>query len=284
MEQICGCCNENANIFKSVYGYNYYKCNSCGTIFIDNEIISKIDKGESLVKYNEFYWNMELESSKQRSYGTSLARMAEVCYYCRIKINKFLDIGSGAGYVLDAIERYLPSKIDMFYAVEKFPPINNHSKSSNYFIGEIEDFANVKFEAGMCIEVIEHLTPNMLKDLLKQLSKVSRDGAFYIFNTGMPDYVINEDIEYLDPNIRGHIISYSIRGIESIARNYGFTVIPIKGKSWAFGLEYNYKSIFKGDTEDRIWKALSENIDILRDNNMGNVLEILGLETARAYK
>ena len=72
------------------------------------------------------------------------------------------------------------------------------------------------------IEVIEHLTPNMLKDMLLQLSKISNKGSLYIFNTGVPEYVLNEDFNYLDPTRRGHIVSYFTNAIRSITNNMNF--------------------------------------------------------------
>lgn len=47
-------------------------------------------------------------------------------------------------------------------------------------------------DAGVCIEVIEHLTPRMLGKLVDRLAKVSLPCSLWLFNTDMPDYVINE--------------------------------------------------------------------------------------------
>lgn len=282
--QNCPCCNGESKLLKNVDNYDYFICNKCKTIFIDNAIIDKIDRDSDFIlrEYNKYYWQDELSSSRERSFGVALARMAEAIYYSRVPIRKFLDIGTGAGYFLDAISRYIPENKHIFYGVEKFPPDESlRTKSPNYIVGECGDL-DFHIDGGICIEVIEHLTPNMLKKMLLQLSKISNKGAFYIFNTGMPGYVLNEDINYLDPTKRGHIVSYSTDAIRAVVNDMNFKVYDIPGKTWAFALEYDYEDQ-NINIQDRIWSALPENLKILNDKDMGSVLKVLGLETARAY-
>jgi SAM-dependent methyltransferase len=285
MNKACPCClSENSLFLKNSDGYAYYKCQSCFSLFIDPEYLEKIDSGFNIIKYEEGYWKMELESARERSYGPSLARAAEAIYYCRRPIKKFLDIGTGPGYFLDAIEKLVPGNAHIFYGVELFPPEPAfRTRSKNYIIGDLGDIKE-KFDCGICVEVIEHLTPTMLNDIFKKLADASNPEALYIFNTGMPDYVLNEDIAYLDPTRRGHLVSYSLPAIELIAGKYGFTTHRIQGKTWAFAVEYTKKSgQAPEDIRDRVWTALAQNLNILTDSNMGSVLKLLGLETSRAY-
>jgi SAM-dependent methyltransferase len=285
MNQTCPCCASAETLhFTNVAGYDYYRCVNCECIFIDNVYLSRIDNGFQIVKYENGYWDMEMASARERSYGPTLARMAEAIYYCKRPINKFLDIGTGPGYFLDAVSKLLPEHADIFYGVELFPPDTDHrTKSKNYIIGDIGDLKD-KFDCGICIEVIEHITPAMFNDILKKLARVSNPNALYIFNTGMPEYVIHEDRGYLDPTKRGHIVSYSIKAVSIIAARYGFVTHKIIGKTWAFALEFTQKrnTAFE-DIRNRIWHAPEQNLNILSDSNMGQVLKILGLETSRAY-
>ncbi|HHT9125908.1 MAG TPA: methyltransferase domain-containing protein [Candidatus Brocadiia bacterium] len=285
MTNTCPCCGKSTNNrVKNINGYDYFQCANCKLIFIDSQLIDKIDNGFNIVKYDYTYWENELPSAKDRSYGAALARMAEVFYYCRIPIKKFLDIGTGAGYFLDAVSKYLPNNANLFYGVEKFPPPSEfQTKSPNYIIGDVSDI-NSKFDAGMCMEVLEHLTPKMVRSLLEGLAKISNPGALYIFNTGLQEYVLNENINYLDPVKRGHILSYSIKAINLISKEFEFSVLPIRGKTWAFVLEYKSRTSNDENIESRIWSALEHNLSILSDKDMGSVLRILGLETSRAYK
>jgi hypothetical protein len=283
MSQTCPCCQSvQTQLFKSVSGHDYFNCSTCESLFIDTEDLRRIDSGLSIVKYEEGYWRMELQSAKERSYGPTLARMAEAVYYCKRPIEKFLDIGTGPGYFLDAIGKLLPDNAGLFYGVELYPPDKEfRTPSKNYLIDDLGNLQD-KFDCGICIEVIEHLTPSMLDDLLKKLANVSNPKSLYIFNTGMPEYVKNEDPGYLDPSVRGHLVSYSLKAIAQMAGKYGFVTHKIIGKTWAFALEFQGESENE-DIRDRIWKALPYNLNILTDKNMGSVLKILGLETARAY-
>lgn len=286
MNQDCPCCNSSkVKFFTNREEYDYYRCSRCESIFISPDILEKIDNGYSVMKYDEGYWKTELASSLERSYGVALARMSEVFYYARTQINRFIDIGTGPGYFLDAVQKLLPDKAHIFYGIEKFPPMDseNRTKQKNYFIGDMDVFKTEKFDAGICIEVIEHITPNMLKNLLSQLSLISNENAVYLFNTGMPDYVIKEDMAYLDPHNRGHIVSYSLMAIDLLASQYGFNTHHIRGKAWAFILEYKPSKSTNIEMVDRIWSAVPENLQTLTDKKMGSVLRLLGMETSRAY-
>jgi hypothetical protein len=286
MNQVCPCCNTSIiKLFVQKDSYDYYQCRACESIFIAPEILAEIDNGLNLVTYDESYWNAELASSLDRSYGIALARMSEVFYYARTKINKFIDIGTGPGYFLDSVKKYLPDHANVFYGIEKFPPSDLHQRTNhpNYFVGDMDLFENEKFDAGMCIEVIEHITPTMLKDLLKNLSLKCNNNALFLFNTGMPEYVTKENMNYIDPCKRGHIVSYSLKAIDHLATPFGFKAYAIKGKTWAFILEYNPTHNVKMDMVDRIWTAVPENLQTLTDKNMGSVIKLLGLETSRAY-
>ncbi len=263
--------------------YTYYLCENCNCYFIDTSVLDRMDKGEFLIQYDESYWKTELTSAVARSYGPALARMAEAIHYARRPVEKFLDIGTGSGYFLDAIAAYLPEHKSIFYGVEKYPPEEGKTtESPNYFRSDYKDL-NMKFDCGMCVEVIEHLTPKMLHGLLKDVAGVSNPGALYIINSGLSDYVAHEDPDYLDPFVRGHIISWSINGIKSICKDLGFSVFPIRGKTWAIAIEYKSTAPLNEDITDRIWSALSENLEILTSEKMGSVLKILGLESVRAY-
>lgn len=283
MPQNCPCCASSFTTFLvKVSDYDYYNCSSCDSIFIDTVYLTKIDNGFNIVKYEEGYWQMELESARDRAYGACLARMAEAVYYCKRPINKFLDIGTGPGYFLDAVEKLLPDNADHFYGVELFPPKEEfRSKSKNYIIGDLGDLT-YKYDCGICVEVVEHLTPTMFDGILQKLAKVSNPDALYIFNTGLPEYVKNEDMGYLDPTKRGHLVSYSLKAVALMAKKYGFVVHPIPGKTWAYVLEFTTKET-KEYIIDRIWHASQHNLNLLCDSKMGNVLKVLGLDTSRAY-
>jgi len=279
----CPVCNSaDVQLFKQMAGSSYYECISCELLFVEPEVLKKIDAGKAIVNYSSGYWEEEIVAARERSWGASLARVAEVILYATIPIGRFIDIGSGPGYLLDALQYQLPSSSHLFYANELFPPAPRYrTRNPNYFIGDFSRF-DFSFDAGCCIEVIEHLTPAMVKKLFCDLAKKSRQNSIYIFNTGLSDYIKQEDIEYLDPLRRGHIIGWSIKSLQHLVESIGFQILPIPGKKWAFIAEYQATHSFDS-LEDRIWKALPENVNILRDAKTGQLMYVLGLETARAY-
>jgi hypothetical protein len=277
------CTEKKIKLFTQVKEYTYYQCSACDVIFISPEILKRIDNGEGLIKYNENYWRDELYAAKERSWGVALARVAEVFLYARIPINKFVDIGSGPGYLLDALQYQLPSSSSKFYANELFPPADEFCTSNlNYLRGKLLDFT-LTFDAGCCIEVIEHLTPDIVKSMFSDLAARSRSNSIYIVNTGLVEYIINEDMGYLDPFVRGHIMGWSIKGLKHLLQPLGFQISPIPGKSWAFIAEYRPNHNFASGMVDRIWQVIPENLNTLKDKKTGDLMYILGLETARAY-
>lgn len=265
-------------------GVLYSECRKCDFIFADTDLLRRVDAGEPLRRYDNEYWNNELASAKERSFGSSLARSAEVLLYCRIPVQKFIDIGTGPGYLLDALSAYLPSHLQKFYGVEKFPPApSERTKHQNYLCSDLADVGDV-FQCGVCIEVIEHLTPVMAESLAESIGKVSVPGSLFLFNTGLTEYVRREDPGYLDPYGRGHITSWSVNAARKIFGKHGFAVHALPGKAWAFLVEFDPTGEFETrNIRDRIWSALEPNKSLLSDPLMGNVMYILGLESARAY-
>ena len=81
--QITGCpvCySAQTDVFRTVSHFQYYQCKSCEVIFISPDVLDKMDGGEFLIEYNQNYWQEELYAARERSWGTTLARVAEVFY------------------------------------------------------------------------------------------------------------------------------------------------------------------------------------------------------------
>lgn len=276
--------SDNQSLYKKIDGIDYHDCGACQSIYADASFLQSISSGSNC-NYDEDYWSMELRSAKYRSYGDALNRVAEVFLYARIPVKKFLDIGCGPGYLLDSLSVVLPSHKDIFHGVELFPPpAKFRSTHENYFVGSMADLTQ-KFSAGVCIEVIEHLTPDMLRNMVNDLRRISEPGAIYYFNSGQPDYVKNEDNNYLDPLSRGHIVSYSIKGLEKIFSEYGFTIIPLPGRTWGFLAEYSILPAVPNaeDLLTRLWTAHPANVEILKNNGFGPLMYVTGVESARCY-
>lgn len=275
----CSVCNFDARLWRNVDGFDYSDCAACDCIALAPEGILMLDRGAFPRNYSASYWLSEVASSKARSWGVGLARAAEAMMYCKLPICKFLDIGTGPGMLLDALSTYLPNSTNKFFGVELFPP-ENHSQHPGYRIGALADQTEM-FDCGVCIEMIEHLSPTMLSNLVEALASCSNEQALYVFNTGLSSYTRYEDPEYIDPLNRGHVISWGFPALRQIFEPFGFKIWPLRGKTWAFAAEY--KSVDKTDPIDRIWHVHPDNRTMLHDPDMGSVMYLLGMETARAY-
>ncbi len=257
--------------------FTYYRCAVCESIFIEPEVIIAMDRGEQLRGYDQNYWQSELRAARQRSRSDGLARAGEAILYARREVRRFLDVGAGPGYLLDQLGLLLPAHADLFHAVEMFPP-EEHSSHPNYVIGAAADLQG-PFDAGVCIEVIEHLTPAMLTELIKGLALISEADSIWLFNTGMPDYVRHEDPGYLDPRKRGHIISYGLPGLRKLFESHGFRVSELPGKSFAFIVEYRPTASLS-DFSERFYAPLPANKKLL---NIAGLLYLAAFESARSY-
>jgi hypothetical protein len=251
---------------------------------VDREQIERRQQPERL--YDDDYWHEELTAAKERSYGSSINRVAETLLYARIPVSTFVDIGSGPGYLLDALSTLLPQFSSSIHGVELFPPpAQMRSKHPNYVIGSVGDLS-LTISAGVCIEVIEHLYPETLEQLLQQLAARCEPQALIYFNSAQPRFVDDEDPGYLDPFHRGHVISYSLEGLRPIFRRYGFSVFRLPGRTWGFLAEYQSRETTEPDAEallTRVWTADPSNLQMLQSNSFGPMLRTAGIEAARCY-
>lgn len=271
------CESGKSEFFACIDGYDYLQCGACRSLHIACDVLDDIDRGSAPRLYDEDYWREELRSARERASGVSLVRAGEAILYCRRPVTRFLDVGTGPGYLLDELAKQFPTRQDVFHGVELFPP-EEHSSHPNYMRGDV-GMLDMTFDAGVCIEVIEHLTPRILAELARGLARVSTTGTLWLFNTGMPDYVLNEDRGYLDPLRRGHIVSYSLPGLAHIFEPHGLRVQALPGKSFAFVAEY-LPVTTTADFEYRIYHPLAENASLLQESGL---LHQAAFESARAY-
>lgn len=256
-EITCPVCREGrSRNYAQIEGMNYLRCLSCRSIHIELAALAEIDAGRPLLRdYGPDYWAMELAAARTRAQGVSLCRAGEAILYCRRPVRRFLDVGAGPGFLLENLLELLDPAGEIFHAVEKFAP-DAHFRHPNYHLGSLADL-DQRFDAGTCIEVVEHLTPEMLRTLAAELARVSSPDSYWLFNTGLDEYVVREDPGYLDPYRRGHIVSYSVRGLKTIFEPFGFQLHQLPGKSFAFAAEFQPSASCPYD--DRIYRPLEEN-------------------------
>lgn len=273
---ICGGSHKQAH-FCVRDGYDYYACSECDSLYIDPQVLSRIDEGHTTREYNADYWSSEIKSAFERSQAEGLVCAGEAIIYARRPVRRFLDVGAGPGYLLDELAARYLRRPHTFHAVELFPP-EDHSTHPNYIVGDVGMLSD-KFDAGVCIEVVEHLTPRMLDELVAGIAKVSNVNSAWLFNTGMPAYVKNQDPDYLDPKFRGHIVSYGMTALRRIFEPHGFRVLELPGKSFAFLAEYqpDFSPI---PFDQRFYHPLAENRELLKESAL---VYIAAFESARSY-
>jgi methyltransferase family protein len=279
----CPICQHGASHLRDVDGVAYFRCLTCESLFAHPDFLAAVEAGAA-GGYRGPYWERELPAARERSFGPGVARMAETLRMARLPVRRALDIGSGPGFLLDALGQLVPSLADRVHGVELFPPPpRQRTQSPNYHIGSVSDLEG-PFDAGVCIEVIEHLTPAILAGLLRQLAAKSSPGALYFFNSAQPSFVEAVNPGYLDPHGRGHIVSWSVAGARIVFERAGFNVIALPGRDWAFLAEFGPPRAVGADMlMDWLWRPAADNIALVRKDPFGSLFETIGLECARCY-
>jgi hypothetical protein len=282
-----GCCplcaKGQLKPLRVVEDVQYLRCNGYGSILAESSFLERTMAGDARTNGDD-YWSEELKAARERGYGASLIRVAEVFYYARRPVRRFLDISCGAGTLLDAAAELLPEIADTFWGIEPFPPPPAfRAKHPNYRGGFVPDLEG-KFDGGTCIEVIECLAPPILRSMLGELASVSSSNSFCYFNTAQPEFVERDDPGYPDPYHHGHIASYSVEGLRPIFAGAGFTIHALPGRDWAFFAEYAHCPTEDGNALlHRIWQMHSENRALLSSARFGHLLLASGMESGRCY-
>jgi hypothetical protein len=241
----------------------------CGSLFAHPDFLNTVDRGTA-VSYCGAYWAKELASARQRSYSSGVVRVAETLRLSRIPVRRFLDIGTGPGFLLDALAALSPGSAGMFHGIESLPPPRAvRSSHPNYRIGTVGDLEG-PFDGGVCIEVIEHLTPKMRGVLVAELAPRSTPGALYFFDSAQPSFFEAHDPGYLDPRRRGHIVAWSIDGARRVFPPAGFNIIPLPGRDRAFLAEFGpERAVLVDDLISWLWHPVPENLALWRNDAFG---------------
>ena len=271
------CFTGESRHYANIDGITYYQCDFCRSFYVDPSILSSIDEGMTPGPYDEDYWKTDRGSACLRAKGGACIRAGEAILYARRPVYRFLDIGAGGGYLLDELVVLFPEEKNLFYEIEFFPP-KNHSGHKNFKIETVASLEG-KFDAGVCIDVLGHLTPKMLDHLVRDIAEKSEVDSLWLFDSGMTDFVVQEkNPGYLDPLNRGHIVSYSLLGLRPIFEKHGFKIQGCPGKPFVFIAEY--KSSDEIPFEQRIYQPIEYNKNLLAKSPL---LYQASFESGRSY-
>jgi GT2 family glycosyltransferase len=271
------CFTGESRHYANIDGITYYQCDFCRSFYVDPSILSSIDEGMTPGPYDEDYWKTDRGSACLRAKGEACIRAGETILYARRPVYRFLDIGAGGGYLLDELVALFPEEKNLFYEIEFFPP-KNHSGNKNFKIGTVASLEG-KVDAGVCIDVLGHLTPKMLDLLVRDIAEKSEVDSLWLFDSGMTDFVVQEkNPGYLDPLNRGHIVSYSLLGLRPIFEKHGFKIQGCPGKPFVFIAEY--KSSDEIPFEQRIYQPIEYNKNLLAKSPL---LYQASFESGRSY-
>jgi hypothetical protein len=269
--------------FRVVEGVAFDACGACGSIVAEDSFLARTMAGEARL-YDDSYWEFELSAARERCFGNSIPRVAELFLYARRPIRRFLDVSAGAGYLLDAVSTLMPGFGATMRAIEPFPPPERfRSRHPGYQIGFLADVEGV-FDAGTCIEVIEHIPPAVMWDVVRDLGRVAAPESVWYFNSAQPHSIFVREQGYLDPHRRGHIASYSVAGLRPMFAAAGFALQALPGRDWAFlAIKGGGPTRDADGVLDWVWRPVPENMATLESEPFGNLLRTIGTEAAVAY-
>ena len=204
----CKICLKNARtIYDPQYDHNYYACDNCGFIFLDdsNVVSPEQEKKEYSFHQNSFdnegYVNMFRDFIKQ----------AILPY--KLQIKTALDFGSGPGPVLAKLLRQEGFKTDIY---------------DKYFSPD-KVYLNKKYDLITATEVLEHL-PDPLATLKLLKSLLSEKGIIAIMTLFHPDS--DEDFkQWWYRRDATHISFYTPKTMRQMAELLGLNVLLVDKKN-----------------------------------------------------
>src|SRR5271155_722833 len=104
----CPICQHEAGSLRDVDTVAYFKCLTCESLFAHPDFLAAVDAG-AIDHYCASYWDRELSAARERSFGAGVVRLAETLRMARVPVRRALDIGSGPGFLLDALAELVPS-------------------------------------------------------------------------------------------------------------------------------------------------------------------------------
>jgi 2-polyprenyl-3-methyl-5-hydroxy-6-metoxy-1,4-benzoquinol methylase len=233
--QILSSINDFGNL-KNTYNLRYAEIRNLNTSSFWNKILSKMP---------------ELE----RQDGMTKDRVRIAFSFLPRNARRVLDIGAGNGFVEELLRK---KDIRIFGNDISSVSIKN---LKNRFKGKFRKESVLKmnyprnyFDAVFALEVLEHVKPSKIFDLLRNIKNILKNNGAFIISVPT-----NEGLEKMKTNPSGHVRTYTENLIRSELKIAGFRVVKLK-TLYAFKSYYTLKKISSKLFKNR-WKP--NNIVIL---------------------
>lgn len=224
---------------------NPFKIEKCRQVLAINGDLSTLKKfyKEKLPEIKDLntstFWNKKLhvnESISQQD-GMTRDRIKTVVGFLPSKNIKLLDIGAGHGF----LEEKLPKNVDIFandFSEESVKHLKKRFKG-NFEVQSLYGLSYKQnyFDAICILEVLEHVSPNKVLNVLKRINQLMKPIGTLIVSVPM-----NEGLETMKQNPNGHIRMYTPELITAELELAGFTVSEMK-TLYAFKNSYFLKML-----------------------------------------
>lgn len=197
------------------------------------------------------FWNKKLsdKTSLEKQDGMTKDRIKAAFNFVPKNAGKILDIGAGHGFVEELIGKNKKIKIygnDISNAAVKKLKGNfkgNFRKESVYRMKYPKRF----FDAILMLEVLEHIPPSKVFNVLKKVREFLRKRGSFIVSVPT-----NEGLEKMKENLNRHTRTYTENLIRAELKIAGFKVVELK-TLYAFKNFYVFKKISSKILRNR-WK------------------------------
>lgn len=201
------------------------------------------------------FWDEKLERVQvlKEQDGMTKARICGVLSLLPKRAQKVLDIGTGYGFIEEVFHKKKPN-LDVFgfdISSQAVKSLNKRFKG-DFRVGSIYKIPfkdSLKFDAILALEVLEHIPPSKIFDVLKSIrSYLNKNGAFIV---SVP---VNENLRTMGTNPSGHLREYSLNLLKAELEIAGFKVDSYREFS-SFKNFYTLKDFIKRHIFKKRWNS-----------------------------
>lgn len=240
-------------------GKDAFSVEECRKVLAEKNDLKKLEKmyTSSYVEINNTntssFWNGKLKNVEKiyNQDGMTKDRIAISVSYIPKTAKKVLDIGAGYGFLEEKIaaKNYSYELCGFDISSEA---INNLKKrfKGRFTIASIYNppYQHDYFDVILALEVLEHIPPSKILNVLKKISDILKSGGIFILSIPL-----NEGLKHKKVNPSGHLREYSRELISAELSLSGFKVIDYQ-ELFAFNSFYKFKKILQQSIFKHKWK------------------------------